>query len=61
MKYKIIKASEPDLLVNNVNDAMAKGWMPQGGITVTQVMKAELDAIPLPAGLFWFQAMTRKS
>ena len=33
MKYKVIKNNELEFLVEEVNNAIKDGWIPQGGIT----------------------------
>jgi len=34
-KYKIVDASDAEDLEESVNDLIEKGWVPQGGLTIS--------------------------
>ena len=50
MEYKIVEAVNERDLTNYVNEAIGKGWRPQGGVVIT----------PNPEQAYWYaQAMVR--
>jgi hypothetical protein len=50
--YQIVTGNTPEILAKAVNEEMAKGWLPQGGIIATQIPATYM-------GKVWAQAMIR--
>ena len=35
MQYKIIQSSDPQIVVDKVNEEIGKGWVPHGGLAIS--------------------------